>query len=158
ALSNVGSLLALITFPFVFEPAFSRQTQAHAWGWGLGLFAVLCGLCAVQVWRIQTPEQGRGATEPTTSASAPAPSLTTRAMWLGLPACASVLLLATTNKICQDVAVVPFLWILPLALYLVSFIVCFDSPAWYGRSVWFRLWILASGALYYGLLAGANLS
>ena len=54
-------------------------------------------------------------------------------LWLLLPACASVLLLATTNKICQDVAVIPFLWVLPLALYLLSFIICFDSPRWYKR-------------------------
>ena len=54
-------------------------------------------------------------------------------LWLLLPACASTLLLATTNKMCQDVAVIPFLWVLPLALYLLSFILCFDSPRWYKR-------------------------
>ena len=52
-------------------------------------------------------------------------------MWLALPACGTALLMATTNKMCQDVAVVPFLWVLPLALYLGTFIISFDSPRWY---------------------------
>jgi hypothetical protein len=64
---------------------------------------------------------------------APPPSRWNRALWLILPATASVLLLATTNKLCQDVAVIPFLWVLPLSLYLLTFIICFDSPRWYGR-------------------------
>ena len=63
----------------------------------------------------------------------PQPSTLDRLLWLLLPACASVLLLATTNKMCQEVAVIPFLWVLPLALYLLSFIICFDSPRWYVR-------------------------
>src|ERR1044071_1275171 len=53
--------------------------------------------------------------------------------WLALPACASILLLAITDKVCQDVAVIPFLWVLPLSLYLLSFIICFDNPRWYVR-------------------------
>src|SRR5207249_1786962 len=70
----------------------------------------------------------------------------TRALWLLLPACASVLLLAITNKICQDVAVIPFLWVLPLALYLLSFIICFDSPGLYSRNV-FAIALFAALAL-----------
>ena len=67
------------------------------------------------------------------------PTLLRRALWLLLPACASLVLLATTNHVCQDVAVVPFLWVAPLALYLLSFILCFDHPRWYVRSVWAML-------------------
>src|SRR5207245_267968 len=66
----------------------------------------------------------------------------TKLLWLALPACASVLVLAFTNKICQDVAVIPFLWVLPLGLYLLSFIICFDSPGLYSRTVFSLAFLL----------------
>ena len=59
------------------------------------------------------------------------PEIGRRLLWIGLPACASLMLLATTNYVCEDVAVIPFLWVVPLALYLLSFIICFDHPRWY---------------------------
>ena len=84
------------------------------------------------------------------------PPLLRRALWLLLPACASLVLLATTNHVCQDVAVVPFLWVAPLALYLLSFILCFDHPRWYVRSVWAMLAVTlimaVSGAEFLGRL------
>jgi hypothetical protein len=55
-------------------------------------------------------------------------------LWLALSAAGSAMLLATTNQLCQEVAVVPFLWIVPLVLYLLSFVICFDSPRWYDRT------------------------
>ncbi len=69
--------------------------------------------------------------------------LTSCLLWLSLPAVASTLLLAVTEKITQDIAVVPFLWILPLGLYLLSFIICFDNPKWYKRPLFLTLFILA---------------
>jgi SAM-dependent methyltransferase len=60
-----------------------------------------------------------------------------------LPALASVLLLATTNHVCQDVAVVPFMWVAPLSLYLITFIICFERERWYVRSVWSILAVIA---------------
>ena len=66
-------------------------------------------------------------------AAAPLPCWRDRLAWLGLPALASVMLLATTNHVCQDVAVIPFLWVAPLALYLLSFIISFDHASWYWR-------------------------
>jgi tetratricopeptide (TPR) repeat protein len=169
ALSNVGSLLALVSYPFYFETHFTRHTQAGLWAWGLAVYAVACGFCAVRVWKTERnlreagvrSQESRDAndgsgneTDRTESSRFPDASRIThhasstpslqqsitppvsaldRALWLLLPGCASVLLLATTNKICQDVAVIPFLWVLPLALYLLSFIICFDSPRWYKR-------------------------
>ena len=145
ALSNIGSLLALISYPIYFETHFTRKVQAMLWGWGLAVYAVGCaGFCAMKLWKTKVHE-ARGGTnggrrpkseksykpEPTTLD--PQPSTLDRLLWLLLPACASVLLLATTNKICQEVAVIPFLWVLPLALYLLSFIICFDNPRWYAR-------------------------
>jgi hypothetical protein len=133
ALSNVGSLLALLSYPFLFEPSLSRRTQASLWSAGLGLFVLACGYCA---WRLRRFD---GTVAPVAAAAgaateiASSPSGRDRVLWLILPATASVLLLATTNKLCLDVAVIPFLWVLPLSLYLLTFIVCFDSPRWYVR-------------------------
>ncbi len=128
ALSNVGSLLALVSYPFYFETQFTRQTQAQLWGWGLGVYAVACAVCAWRVWRLAPP-----AAEAAEAAETPAPGWSQRLLWLVLPAGASILLLAVTNKMCLDVAVIPFLWVLPLGLYLLTFIISFDSPRWYSR-------------------------
>jgi len=131
ALSNVGSLLALLSFPFVFEPALSAERQAWAWSWGFAGFALLCAGTALVALRGQQDELAYAKLG---EASAVArPSWRQRAVWPGLSACASLMLLAATNHVCADVAVVPFLWVIPLAIYLISFIVSFDHPAWYAR-------------------------
>jgi len=135
ALSNTGSLLALLSYPVYIETQFTRKTQAGLWAGGWVVFALGCALCGLRLWRnAKTMDFPGGASsaEPASDERSQ-PSATSRLLWVLLPACASVLLLAITNKICQDVAVIPFLWVLPLALYLLSFIICFDSPRWYRR-------------------------
>ncbi len=135
ALSNIGSLLALLTYPFYFETHFTRVWQAKLWGWGLLVYAVCCGACALKLWRGSHPgaeEKSLAAADASSGAALPIPARH-QAFWLLLPACASALLLATTNKLCLDVAVFPFLWVAPLAIYLLTFIICFDSPRWYQR-------------------------
>ncbi len=147
ALSNVGSLAALLSYPFVFEPAFSLLTQAWLWSGCFVLYVLLMGLCALTVrWNQSetTPFASSGTCHPPPSPPAPLPegegsnkpSRRLRALWLLLSACASMVLLATTNHVCQDVAPRPFLWVMPLSLYLLSFIVCFDHPRWYVRPLW----------------------
>ncbi len=112
ALSNVGSLLALLGYPFLVEPNLTRHHQATAWSWGLVGFIALAAWCGAQVWR--AAETASAPTEATTiPGTGPAGR---RWFWFLLPACAVVLLLATTNTLCQDIAVIPFLWILPLSL------------------------------------------
>jgi hypothetical protein len=151
SLSNAGSLAALLTFPFLFEPAFASHTQAGMWTTAFGLFALLCGWCAVLIYRLpQTREvETAGATQ-NGKADVAAPSAGRRLLWILLPACASLLLLATTNYVCQDVAVIPFLWVVPLSLYLLTFIICFDHPRWYRPmlmgGIALGLLILSSGA------------
>lgn len=130
ALSNVGSLLALVTYPFIVEPALSRVHQAQIWSVGLGIFALACGWCAFRLWK--TSPQTAAAAETETEADEVITS-GRKCLWVLLPACASAYLLATTNKLCQDVAVIPFLWVAPLCMYLLSFIIAFDSPRWYLR-------------------------
>lgn len=157
ALSNTGSLLALVSFPFFFEPQFTRQTQATLWGWGLVIHAIVCTWCAIKLWRTAAaapnglPKTKR--TNPTPTARVSRHSLD-QLLWLLLPACASVLLLATTNRICQEVAVIPFLWVLPLSLYLLSFILCFDHPRWYDRRIFLLLFPLACAGICWMLFAG----
>jgi spermidine synthase len=149
SLSNAGSLLALLGYPFVIEPLLTRSSQALAWSAGLVVFVVLCGGCA---WRIR----GLGAStshvpdcDPPTGE--PRTTRLDQFMWLALPALASILLLATTNKLCLDVAVVPFLWVVPLSLYLLSFILCFDHPRWYSRRLFSALFALGCGVVCYFL-------
>ncbi len=154
ALSNVGSLLALLSFPFFFETHFTRSIQAGLWGWGLVIYVAGCGGCALKFWRRPRTENPSSLNNAVAVGTASAPTSVNRLLWLLLPACASLLLLAVTNKICQEVAVIPFLWVLPLALYLLSFIICFDNPRWYLRSVfgpaliavlWGIGWLLIQG-------------
>lgn len=135
ALSNVGSLLALLVYPFFLEPHLARQAQADGWSWGLGLYAALAAWCGVKVWRAAGDER----TQARQNVEEPAPAMSRRLLWFALPACGVMLLLAITNKLCQDIAVVPFLWVLPLSLYLLSFIISFDSPRWYHRGFWLPL-------------------
>ena len=152
ALSNLGSLLALAGYPFLVEPNFSRLAQAGGWSLGLGGFALLAVWCGAIVWRragnVPMPQglQECGANEPGAESPLPGAAGKSRWLWFALPACGSVLLLAVTNKICQDIAVIPFLWVLPLSLYLLSFIVSFDSPRWYWRPFWLPALVLALGA------------
>jgi len=134
ALSNVGSLLALVSYPFLIEPAMTVSWQATAWSLGFCLFSLLGGLIALSSRRMETQDELLPQSSPQCPAnapSAPVSSRLTQASWVLLPTLASVMLLATTNHVCQDVAVVPFLWVAPLSLYLLSFIICFDNPAWY---------------------------
>jgi len=147
ALSNVGSLLALLAYPFVLEPQLARQTQANGWSIGLALYAGLAGWCGYKVWH------SPGADTKTSDEDdiEAAPTLTRKLLWFALPACGVMLLLAITNKLCQDIAVVPFLWVLPLSLYLLSFIISFDSPRWYHRAFWLPLLIALLGGVTYNL-------
>ncbi|MDF1702334.1 MAG: fused MFS/spermidine synthase [Planctomycetota bacterium] len=140
ALSNAGSLLALLSYPFVFERILRLPQQTGLWSWGYGVFALLCCLCGWMLLK-RAPAQ---APRPVDTAGvgrsdASRPRLGQIVMWLALSACGSGLLLATTNQMCLDVAVVPFLWIVPLCLYLLTFILCFDSDRWYVRPLYFAL-------------------
>ena len=156
ALSNVGSLLALLSYPAYFEVKFSRQTQAVMWSAGLAVFAILCGVCAWILWRRSADAPAVAGASSASSESDPAPSGTDRFLWVVLPMVASVLLLATTNKLCQEVAVIPFLWVLPLALYLLSFIICFDHARWYHRPTFIALLVVGMAVAAQILPAGTD--
>jgi hypothetical protein len=152
--SNWGSFFALGTYPFLIEPHFSRHVQATLWSFGLVFFALVCGYCALLLHQPLSPSSVQVREERTFPASLTAPSFSERLLWVGLAATASLLLLATTNKLSQEVAVVPFLWIVPLSIYLFSFILCFDNPERYSRT-WFAITFFISIAeLTYVMLRG----
>lgn len=131
SLSNLGSLLALVSYPFVVEPSFSTVTQSVLWSGLFAGFALLCSSSAVAMWQNASIPSTSETSVAVVEAVRPTWSLT--GLWFGLAMTPSVMLLATTNQVCMDVAVIPFLWVLPLALYLVTFILCFDSDRWYSR-------------------------
>jgi len=182
ALSNVGSLLALLSYPVFFEVRFPRHTQATMWSVGLAVFVVFCGYCAWMLWRhanaapVATPAPApapttapvsvgnEGSEAPVAAVTevpaphVPAPEAAVsgvdKLLWVSLPAIASVLLLATTNKLCQEVAVIPFLWVLPLSLYLLTFIISFDHARWYHRGVFTSLLVVGTAVVCLVLPAG----
>ena len=133
ALSNFGSLLALLSYPFLFEPVFDVLFHTKLWSFGFAFFVIPCGAAALWL-RLRGAATKAQATTGQAGDDA-RPTLGRRALWLGLPACATLMLLATTNHVCQEVAVIPFLWVVPLSLYLISFIITFDHERWYRRRV-----------------------
>ncbi len=162
ALSNIGSLLALLSYPFAFEPWLTLHHQVVSWTSLYVVFACFAAWCALRL--LQHPANpltgSMSAAAVDTTASFPQtdrPSWTRVILWLSLSACGSAVLLATTNQLCIDVATVPFLWILPLSLYLVSFIICFDQPRWYDRRAFSLLLIACLPIATWALNTGANL-
>jgi hypothetical protein len=137
ALSNVGSLLALLSYPFLIERFVRLQTQTWIWSLGYVLFAALCVVCG---WQLacysKAIANASGSADKQAAlgsevAEARRPASSNAMLWLSLSACGSGLLVATTNQMSLDIAAVPFLWIVPLSLYLLTFILCFDSERWY---------------------------
>ena len=132
ALSNVGSLAALLTYPFLVEPNMTTSSQSAIWSAVFGVFAIGCAGCAWVMWRRVSRDNANDEHQ-RESQDSDRPTLGISLTWLALAAFASATLLATTNHVCQDIAVIPFLWVIPLSLYLVTFIICFDKEAWYVR-------------------------
>jgi hypothetical protein len=130
ALSNLGSMLALVSYPLLFEPWLTRTAQSWIWAAGFLAFVLACSLCAVSSAVGIAPG---GSVAAASIGGDARPTTTLRFLWVALPACASLLLLAVTNQLCLGMPSVPFLWILPLSLYLLSFIICFEWPRVYSR-------------------------
>ena len=175
ALSNVGSMLALAAYPFLIEPRSTARWQSMGWSMGYAAFVLLIlGFAWASLRDTAASANGGtmgGATGPATpfpgaaaashasnaaAASAASavplarPRVREQALWLLLAALGSTLLLVVTAHVTQNVASVPFLWVLPLSLYLLSFILCFDGRGWYWRRT-YAVAAMAAGAL---LLAG----
>ena len=146
ALSNLGSLLALVSYPFLVEPQLGLTTQTYLWSAGYGLYAGVCAWASIPLFRLATRS---GSSEYIEDPPSKKPLLPERLLTLALAACGSIVLLASTNQICRDIAVIPFLWVLPLSLYLISFILCFDHPRWYNRRFWGPMLLITISAVVY---------
>ena len=140
ALSNVGSLLGLLSYPFVAERFLLLRTQAWVWSAAYALFLLAYGACT---WALQGHASTIESPPVPLSQADKKPKKTAQWIWLALAACASAMLLATTNQICQEIAVIPLLWVLPLCVYLLTFIFCFGNERWYRRSIFYPLFALA---------------
>jgi hypothetical protein len=149
ALSNFASLLALLGFPVLLEPWLDLVELG--WGWS-ALYVVFVGVCTATGWasmRAAAASAGEAVPDaaPQAGEAARPPALRTQITWLALSAMGSVMLLAVTNHVTQNIASVPFLWVLPLSIYLLTFILTFDHPRWYRR--W--LFTVALAALVPGM-------
>ena len=140
ALSNFGSMLALLAYPVAVEPIFPTLWQSYLWS---GLYACFVLACALLAWR------GRGGTliAPQAPHEGPSPRWTDKLLWAALAACPSILMVADTSFLTTNIAPIPLIWVAPLALYLLSFILSFERSGWYQRKVFLPLFVVGLGAL-----------
>jgi len=152
ALSNLASMLALLGYPFLLEPWVATRMQARGWSVGYVVFVLLCGFAArsslrdsgIPAMSAATPaDEGEHAGKP--------PTIARQLLWCALAATSSALLLAVTSHITQNIAAVPLLWIVPLSLYLITFIICFDGMGWYRREVFLAMLAAALGVMAWTL-------
>ncbi|MDY7039858.1 MAG: fused MFS/spermidine synthase, partial [Chloroflexota bacterium] len=154
AVSNVASLFALVSYPILFEPFMSLRGQAIVWSLLYVIYALILGCCIVQVIRFAGERGKPGAKKKggktysrgvraAGSSDHGRPNWKTHLLWASLATCASVMLLATTNQMCQDVAAIPFLWVLPLSLYLISFVISFNDKQEHLRDAYTLLLFVA---------------
>jgi SAM-dependent methyltransferase len=143
ALSNFGSLLALLAYPVAVEPVLPTRWQSYAWS---GLFVVFAVICSLLAWRGRLGETGHAVLH---DGKQPAPSGRDRLAWVALAACPSILLVADTSYLTENIAPIPLLWVVPLALYLLSFIFAFERRGWYQRRLFLPLLVVGLGAMAY---------
>jgi hypothetical protein len=147
ALSNVGSLLALIAYPFVVEPNLTLKLQRTLWSLGFLLYAVLCTVLARQ-----TASVAKAATQTSLAqevSTAPKTRAATKWLWFLLPMAAAMQLSAVTAHLTVNIAAIPLLWMLPLAVYLLTFILAFEFPSFYRRGIVVRLLVVMLASLGY---------
>lgn len=142
ALSNLASLCGLLAYPIVIEPHLDIAVQTAVWSCGYLLFASLCIWVTWRDRRLRNEAKSEIADREWILP-------TRRLAWFALACCSSMLLLSVTNHLDQNVAAVPLLWVLPLAVYLLTFIVAFSRPAVHRRDLLLGLLLFALGILAY---------
>ncbi len=151
AISNFGSFLGLLSFPFLVEPSATSHEQTILWSYAFVAYALCFAACGVAVFVMA--RRGAGAKEMETfpQEAESGPMWPRAIVWVGWATGGTLLLLASTNLVTEWITVVPFLWVLPLALYLLSFVLVFSSTGWYRREIYLPLFIvLAIGSLFIG--------
>ncbi len=144
ALSNLASLLALLSYPAGIEPFVTGRWQLLGWSVGFAVFVGLCGMAALRASRYSQPVRSR-------ESQSAAPGAGQQLLWVIFAAIPSALLLAATNHLCQNVAAIPFLWVVPLAAYLLSLILCFDYD--HPRRHRLFMWMTAPALIAMGYLS-----
>lgn len=143
-LSNLGSLLALLLYPLAIEPHLTLRGQRLGWATGFAVYAVMCG------WLVWT---GAGESRPAEVQAEGRGQVTVAAarpwLWFCLSAVGAVQLSAVTSHLTQNVAAIPLLWAIPLAIYLLSFVLAFDLPGLYQRALLVRLLVVMLASLGY---------
>ncbi len=142
ALSNFGSFLALLSFPFVFEPILTSAQQTNLWSLAFAVFAACAVFAGWKTVRAIPEAATAAASEEESVAPIPFGRLL---LWIGLAACASILLIAVSSHLTTNVAPIPFLWVVPLSIYLLTFILSFESDRIYGRGTFMPLLVAALG-------------
>jgi hypothetical protein len=158
AVSNLASLLALLSYPFLIEPWLTLRWQARIWSLAFVGYLLACTYCALQAgWAREVPTALRHTRQlpRTPSADSVGPGWKSYVLWLALAASGSTMFLASTTQLCQNIAVVPLLWIVPLSLYLLSFAICFEKPNWYVRGPYSVAYGVSLFAACYVLSGGA---
>ena len=155
ALSNAGSLIGLVSYPFLIEPFMRMKLQAWLWSWGFVFFACLCAFLA---WGYLRHGRELSADTFNPSLTPPRPSFRTCALWVLLAGLPSALLVASTSRMSVDIPAVPFLFVVALGTYLTTFIIAFDAEHWYRPFIFTPLMLLASGMACYAVHDGAALS
>ena len=163
ALSNLASMLALIGYPFVLEPWISTRQQAVGWSVGFALFAALI---AASAWLGLRPNPGAVDGDPRENCAQeavdrpPPPATAQKLIWISFSGLGSILLLAVSNHLTQNISSIPLLWVVPLIIYLVTFILCFDGKGWYQRTLFIPMlgaaiiamsWTLADKEMHFML-------
>lgn len=157
ALSNFASLLALVGYPFLIEPWIATRLQSFSWSAAYGLFAAFCIAASLRSLRASPGLASSGASAPGALTDAPlassaSPTWADQITWLVMSGLGSYLLLGISNHITINVASIPFLWLLPLTLYLITFILCFEGRGWYRR----RMFIFPLGILLIAMAWGLH--
>lgn len=142
AWSNAGSLGALLAYPVVIEPWVGVRAQTLGWRVAFGLWVVVLATCGRAAWL-------RGRDPARVTADAAPPRATEMGVWVITTAVASAMLLAVTDLMAEEASAGPFMWVLPLSVYLLSFIVCFGNPRWSARAIWLPLSCVGLGLLWW---------
>jgi hypothetical protein len=151
ALSNIGSLLGLLAYPFIVEPSLTLKAQGWGWSGLYAIFVIVAGLAARN--SLKNKGEVQETAQPVKAVTNDSkPSMRVQALWILLSAVASTMLLATTSQITQEVAPIPFLWVIPLAIYLLSFILTYSNEGWYNRAIFRVLMIVGSAAFIWALV------
>lgn len=139
ALSNLASMSALISYPLIVERSLRLPMQSLAWSGAFLLYGITMSSCAWQLFRSKSNTMEPAVSMEVTQHQKP--FCLDQLLWVALSACGTLLLMSTTSQITQEVAPVPFLWVLPLAIYLLTFVICFDRPKWYDKKSFVFLFV-----------------